>query len=371
MNASDFWKFSSIFLLIALIIGNSCTSYNEKEKGRIIVIDEIKEQKLELSDIASQIKILPLETEADESMVGHIWDVCCVDDMVYILDDITRSILMFNMNTGKFIKRVHSIGQGPNEYVHPMALSSCADSVYLLDIAANRIICYDKHLNPVRTIRLSFASSDFTALADGFYLYNLSSFNLKKVVYLNKNGTVANSFISTSKNTTLDRDVDFTSNHFSVANSGDVYFVESLTNRIFCINNKTNVTVQDVDFGKNNIPKSLDINSVGFSDIPYALIAEFFALDNYSIISFFKDGKRYYSIFETSTGRQKTGIVTREFPFFPRWQLNSNILIGTCYYQDIEANFDNIKDCFVTDVEKDSIDDEASLLLFFNIDFQK
>jgi hypothetical protein len=367
-------KFFVFFTGVTFLLSSCLSKHKEDEKGQIIVIDEINEQKLELPDITSQIKILPLKTETDESIVGHIRDICCVDDMVYILDDITQSILVFNMNTGKFIKRVHSIGQGPNEYIHPIAISSCADNVYLLDISANRIICYDKHLNPVRTIRLSFASSDFIAFADGFYLYNISSFNLKKVVYLDKNGTVANSFISTSKNTTIDGTVDFTNNHFSIADNGNIYFVESLINRIFCINNKMNVTIQEVDFGKNNIPKSFDVNSIGFSDIPYAFIAEFFALDNYNIISFLKNGKRYYSIFETSTGRQKTGIVTDhkcEIPFFPQWQLNNNILIGACYYQDIEANFDNIKDCFVTDTEKDSFDDEASFLLFFSISFQK
>jgi hypothetical protein len=79
-------KFFIFFTGVTFLFSSCLSKHKEDEKGQIIVIDEINEQKLELPDITSQIKILPLETKTDESIVGHIRDICCVDDMIYILD---------------------------------------------------------------------------------------------------------------------------------------------------------------------------------------------------------------------------------------------------------------------------------------------
>jgi hypothetical protein len=357
-----------ILLEVITFLFFSCTS--KYGKDQTIVINEIKEQEIQLSDVVSQIKILPLDTEADESLIGHIKDICRVDEIIYILDDITQSILAFNINTGKFIKRVYGVGQGPNEYINPISLSSYADNVYLLDISTQRIIRYDKQLNPMETIRLSFTSSDFIAAIDGFYLYNISSTNLKKVVQVNKNGKVLNTYISASKNISTSGFIEFTSKHFTSANNGNIYFIESMTNKLFCINNEMSHTI---DFGKDNIPADFDINNMKLvDDMPYAFLVDFFSLNDYNIISFFKEKKRYYSFLELSTEKQQTGIVRdRKYgiPFFPRWKLN-NTLIGTCNYHDMEENFDSIKSFFVTDIDKDNIDDEMSFLLLFDISLE-
>jgi PBP1b-binding outer membrane lipoprotein LpoB len=360
----------AVCAVIILLFFSSCNSkYKEDESNRIIRVNTIKEQELELSDIVSQIKILPLETKRDESIIGQIKDICFVDDAVYILDMITQSILAFDMNTGKFIKRVRNTGQGPNEYMQPVALASYAEHVYLLDING-LIVCYDKQLNPVETIRLTFTPHDLIAVADGFYLYNISSANLNKVVYANKKGRVMDSYISASK---TDFNRKFTiSKSLTNANNGDIYFTDftaSLINKFFRISKDKVVSCQ-VDFGKDNIPADFDINGTNLIDFSYACLAEHFPLNSCNVISFFKREMRYYCFHDLSTGKQQTGSLVHnkyDIPFFPRWQFNSDILVGVCHYHSIEANFDNIRNYFIADLDKDDVDDEEmSFLLFYD-----
>jgi hypothetical protein len=294
---------------------------------------------------------------------------------VYILDDITKSILVFEINTGEFVKYVHNVGQGPSEYIKPIALSSYGENVYLLDFPTHSVIRYDKQLNPLETFRLPFASPDFIAFVDGFYFYNVSSAHIKEIVKTNKKGKVLNDYMLAPQNTKTGGFAGFTGKHFSLANNGNVYFTESSTNKIVCINNKKDVTSYTIDFGKNNIPANFDMNNMRQIDkTHYAVIADFFSLREYNVISFIRESKRYFSILEMQKGKQLTGIVRDEkydIPFFPRWKLNDSILVGTCNYLDLCENFDGIRKFLITDIDNENIDPDMSFLLFFNINLHK
>ena len=127
-------------LSVLILILMNCT--NKENDFFTIDINSAKEQPLLLSDIADNIEAIELEM-TDSSLV-NIREISRIHYTgKYIVVCELRSIMIFDKK-GKFLLRIGSVGQGPDEYVAAinLAVDIKNERLYILCISG-KIICYD------------------------------------------------------------------------------------------------------------------------------------------------------------------------------------------------------------------------------------
>ena len=136
---------------ISLCIGlflSACGGEKNVPQGEVPVIDienAIQNpQELLLSDFGEKISYVPLET-TDESLVKLLSGskMIVTDPYIFIGED-QSPILCFDRNTGKFLRTIGSLGQGPGEYQNPseMEVDAEAKRIYIR-VAPSHYLCYD------------------------------------------------------------------------------------------------------------------------------------------------------------------------------------------------------------------------------------
>lgn len=98
------------------------------EPGTVDVVGAIeKPEELKASMLGSKIRFVPLET-TDSALLTDSWRAAFVDDKIIIGNaaaisfggDKGNSAMVFDLNTGKYIRSIGSQGEGPGEYSHPV-----------------------------------------------------------------------------------------------------------------------------------------------------------------------------------------------------------------------------------------------------------
>ena len=136
---------------ISLCIGlflSACGGEKNVPQGEVPVIDienAIQNpQELLLSDFGEKISYVSLET-TDESLVKLLSGSKMIVTNPYIFIGEDQSpILCFDRNTGKFLRTIGSLGQGPGEYQNPseMEVDAEAKRIYIR-VAPSHYLCYD------------------------------------------------------------------------------------------------------------------------------------------------------------------------------------------------------------------------------------
>ena len=106
-----------ILIILGVLFAGICMCTNPKESNvGVVEIDLNQSKQISFTEWFDSIQIVPLET-TDNSLIGLLLDPFIIkDNLIYILDRKTLSILIFD-NNGKFIKNTsHLRGQGPNQY---------------------------------------------------------------------------------------------------------------------------------------------------------------------------------------------------------------------------------------------------------------
>jgi hypothetical protein len=126
-----------------------CNCNNSKEipvpdAKYIIDIDKAEEKGVfYLSEIVKSVRPVRLE-ETDYALIGEIDEIQIFDNNIFVLDMlIAKKLFVYDM-TGKYIRQIGTMGQGPDEY---MGISYfCIDpdrkEIYLLDYWKNRLLKY-------------------------------------------------------------------------------------------------------------------------------------------------------------------------------------------------------------------------------------
>ena len=347
-------RYFNTLLFLFILVFSSCKYETKKQEAlNTFFIENFQNKELGVDELASGIKLLPLKLDTNQ-LIGKIKDACCIGDTIYLLDEMTASIYSFDMKDGKRISCICKKGNGPNEYVNPVALSTDLGKLYVLDMPTSRIIEFDKNLNAIRDLKFNFPSSDFIAINTGFLLYNLvPNSKLNKYVYLNNKGECITSFIPVDKN--------YSPNNNSFGNLGKsfvkdeyerVFVSESYRNIIYKWEKVELIPFYRIDFGKLNVPLSMNNNRTNLFEEPYAFHSNSFVFSEILIPSFFYKSHRYYGFIPKSGDNQKIGIIKDrqyDIPFFPQWQ-NGNQLIAICRYESVKKYFENYKQ-----VKEDSI----------------
>ncbi|MDE6795174.1 MAG: 6-bladed beta-propeller [Muribaculaceae bacterium] len=301
-----------------------------------------------LNTLPSKITTRTLSLDRDSLKIGQIKDIAFGDSVCYVLD-MNANVFRIPYNVESRSKVINKRGNGPGEYIAPVAIDIYDNDVYVLDIATSSVLKYDENLNSVNSIRLSHPADDIIVFDYGIMASNL---DLK---------TCASPFIiydfdgkilaDLSKNTVNKEPAAYkicTNPFLNIEDS--VYALDGNTNKLYVVKDQEIVMKYEFDFGDRAQPKDIVLDVDNYSK--YALSTNCFHIGDKAILSYLIENKRMYCFYDKVTGFIWNGSLRETadgFPFFPKWQ-KDNELVGVLESPD---------------------DSENGSLLFYSIDVEK
>ena len=151
--------------VVSMLLLFSCKAKQKEEDGNVTnekTIYEIDLSKdftgstcdnLLLSDIVEDVEYVQLET-TDDCLIGAGFFCAFTEKDIYVLNTNYKNeeLFRFDRATGKFIRKIGQIGQGPKDMMRPGAIYADNNNVYASSSATNKIYVYDKDGEFVRTI---------------------------------------------------------------------------------------------------------------------------------------------------------------------------------------------------------------------------
>lgn len=330
------------FILFLFTFSSCQQKVKKRDKLKTLVIKEFEGKEIRSDKYFPGMKLLPLRLDTNQ-FIGKVKDVCMAGDTVFLLDEITATLYSIDKKDGKCLASVCKRGNGPDEYIQPVALSVHAGKLYVLDMPTSRIIVFDRDLKVVKSIQFDFPAFDFIALDTGFLLYNVAPTEKRnKFVYINGQGEYVNSFVSTEQAGHSNVISGVLGKVFVRNKEAKIFAFESYSDVVYEWENGSLNPVCRIDFGKLNVPADVDKNKVNLFEEPYAFSSNLFMLSDLFISSFFYKSQRYYGFISLSSKGQEVGIVKDEqshVPFYPQWQQGDE-LIGVCSYESLKTHFE-------------------------------
>lgn len=158
------------FLLAGCAEKDNTAENNEVKTIRINVKD--CEKDMDISDMfdTSFFRIIPLETTPECLIGGEIRQIFYRDGRVYVVEKMAKGVFVFDDN-GKFISKIQSLGQGPEEYLNIKAVSITDDKILILDDFGRKVLIYDLNCNYLGklSLRSKFPAHDMFAIGDRIY----------------------------------------------------------------------------------------------------------------------------------------------------------------------------------------------------------
>ena len=149
----------SISTCISILL-SACGGGSIQNKGDVSIIDVEtafqNPQELLLSDLGEKLMYIPLET-LDESLVklGSSSHMVVTDQYVFV-GETGAPLLCFDRSTGKFLRNIGSVGQGPGEYSGSIDMEVDAEAKRIYFRASpTQYHCYDFEGKFLNTITLA------------------------------------------------------------------------------------------------------------------------------------------------------------------------------------------------------------------------
>ena len=166
-----------LYILLSLIFV-ACTLRKEGQKGTeiddivSIPITDMETDYGKLSDFAEEVKMIPLEF-TDDCILGEIEKIVMSDSCIFIMEgDNQKGIYVFD-HTGKYLYRIGSRGQGPEEFVDlsDFSLNEEERLIYLYDLARTKVLVFSFEGDFIKDIQMNYYADNFEYQNGLFYLY--------------------------------------------------------------------------------------------------------------------------------------------------------------------------------------------------------
>ena len=184
-------KFIHAIILLATVFFSACSSSPKKESKEadslsektFYEIDLSKDftrsncDNLLLSNIVEDVEYVQFET-TDKCLIDQSTFYAFTDKDIYVLNTNYKNeeLFRFDRTTGKFIRKIGQIGQGPKDMMRPGAIYADSDYVYASSSATNKIYVYDKDGEFVRTIPIRRGwGARITILQNKYIIHNSGS----------------------------------------------------------------------------------------------------------------------------------------------------------------------------------------------------
>ncbi|TKG94554.1 6-bladed beta-propeller [Puteibacter caeruleilacunae] len=160
-----------------------------------IPVKELPETKL--SDVIAEYKPVKLEF-TPQSMIGSVRKVIVHDGLMYILDMFgAKAVVVFDLS-GKFVRSIGSVGNGPGQYLMPQdfVLDTVKNEIEILgNRKVNRFSFSGEFLN---CLKLNYTAINFQKREDG-YVFAITGKEDYKVAITDLQGNIKKQFVPTNK----------------------------------------------------------------------------------------------------------------------------------------------------------------------------
>lgn len=137
--------------LLLLILFVACGTKESKQRNAIVIPFEKAMESttvIKSSDLGKTIHYIPLET-IDESVLGNASEIRLCGNKILATSLHTKTVLVFDRTTGKYLNSIGRVGEGPTEY----NVFSAGDIGFWIDEESDLVYfgTYDKRLVVYRT----------------------------------------------------------------------------------------------------------------------------------------------------------------------------------------------------------------------------
>lgn len=186
----NYWLTLGICVVLS---ATSCSDSVNKSRGNLQEIDvetAFKQpQELSLLDLGKDVVYIPLET-VDESLIklNSTSIMKVTEDYIFIADS-RQPILCFDRKTGKFLRRIGNIGQGPQEYSDGASflIDPIGKRIYVM-LGTQRFQCYDYEGHFLETVTcvdlIQAVAAPYFFVGDKMYQHtNIANENTTALTY--------------------------------------------------------------------------------------------------------------------------------------------------------------------------------------------
>ena len=174
-------RISLLLLLVIALCACKSSPHHEITDITDIVVDVNKvDESIDFSPfVENQVEAVKLETN-DSCLIADISQIAYSNGVIYIADKVSQSIYAFN-KSGKFIKKIGAVGNGPGEYTHMGRFQVDKDHIYIMDDSTRKLYDYNLLTSSCVDILLDDELNfrDFCVMENNLFLFSNNGFSLK------------------------------------------------------------------------------------------------------------------------------------------------------------------------------------------------
>jgi len=161
-----------LYLIVCFFTLLNCTEKSKQETFPTIHIDpDMEPKEADLSELATEIKVVPLETNL-ACLIGGWSHLEYVDEKYIIYRSSSKSdkaLLIFN-SQGGFLNKIDAYGEGPEEYtsIESVLFDSDKELIYISD--HRKVQVYNMKGNFIKSLKTSFPIGGLYQNHDGQFL---------------------------------------------------------------------------------------------------------------------------------------------------------------------------------------------------------
>ena len=162
-----------------LLLSVSCSDRNTSGEGEnsvtTIAVTDFETDYCRLSEYVEEVSLIPLEF-TDECILGEIDKVVLTEQNIFIMERETQStrlgVYMFD-RSGKFVRRIGSRGQGPDEFVSlaDFSLDEGKELIYIFDGHRKTMLTFSFSGKCIEAVDMNYYALSFEYMNGLFYLY--------------------------------------------------------------------------------------------------------------------------------------------------------------------------------------------------------
>ncbi len=158
-----------IISLLLILLSPSC-NFKGKKLDNIITVEQGNPAE---KDVWSY-QFIPLDDSSPDAVFSNISKVIVKNNLTFVLDGQGKKMVYVYDNSGKYIKTVGRIGQGPGEYINARDFNVDKNYIYIYDDRSRQLLTYNYKENTFESsLKTEFSARAFSLLDNGNILFVL------------------------------------------------------------------------------------------------------------------------------------------------------------------------------------------------------
>jgi hypothetical protein len=232
-------------IIIIAVYGCKEQKYKVTNTSYTIDLDSVElEDTIKLSTFFKRVNTIILE-DNDYAIIGEIHAIQVFGNYIFVLDRLSAKKLFIFDKTGKYIRQIGSLGQGPGEYlsIYDFCVDARKEEIYLLDDYAKRIHKYNfetgKHIKSMR-LPADYSYANIAQSGDKFYVSITPYYREKSdslLMKINFETEQYQEYLSADKYNAGWNETQYSAVNFFVSKDRILKYLEIYTNIVVAIDN--------------------------------------------------------------------------------------------------------------------------------------